>query len=174
MYRGSLLRSCVAFGIKQVIVVSPKNSKLKTFGNQNTLNRLVFIYFNKLIDAIEYIKQQQFNIVGLEISNNSIDVTQCVYEIGQYNNSGVFYNKTVLVPGNEANGLTEHVKQYCNRFIYIPQYTTGTASLNVAIAGSIVMQYFALWAQYKKANIIGQKYKNNDNVDVDANNNVSD
>lgn len=33
----------------------------------------------------------------------------------------------------------------CDGFVYIAQFGTGTASLNVAVAGSIVMHRYALW-----------------------------
>lgn len=36
----------------------------------------------------------------------------------------------------------------CDEFVYIPQYSGHTASLNVAVAASIVLQYFAVWACY--------------------------
>jgi tRNA G18 (ribose-2'-O)-methylase SpoU len=35
----------------------------------------------------------------------------------------------------------------CDDFVYIPQYGGGTASLNVTVAASIIMQSFALWAK---------------------------
>lgn len=38
----------------------------------------------------------------------------------------------------------------CDGFVYIAQFGTGTASLNVAVAGSIVLHRFALWAEKKE------------------------
>lgn len=38
----------------------------------------------------------------------------------------------------------------CDEFVYIPQYGKGTASLNVTVAGSIIMHHFALWANFKE------------------------
>ena len=35
----------------------------------------------------------------------------------------------------------------CDDFVYIPQHGGGTASLNVTVAASIVLQSFALWAK---------------------------
>ena len=42
--------------------------------------------------------------------------------------------------------------------MYIPQYSDKTASLNVAIAGSIIFHHFALWAQYEEAGRTEQKF----------------
>jgi len=39
--------------------------------------------------------------------------------------------------------LIEKHKEICDHFVYIPQYTEKTASLNVAVAGSIIFHHFA-------------------------------
>ena len=42
--------------------------------------------------------------------------------------------------------------------MYIPQFTEKTASLNVAIAGSIIFHHFGLWAGYQESQRTGFKY----------------
>ena len=42
--------------------------------------------------------------------------------------------------------------------MYIPQYTDKTASLNVAIAGSIIFHHFGLWAGYEEEQRTGYKF----------------
>lgn len=39
----------------------------------------------------------------------------------------------------------------CDHFVYIPQFSTGTASLNVNVAASIIMHHFSTWAGYEEA-----------------------
>jgi len=46
----------------------------------------------------------------------------------------------------------------CDFFVYIPQHSGATASLNVAIAGSIVLHHFALWAQMPEHARKGEKF----------------
>ncbi len=46
----------------------------------------------------------------------------------------------------------------CDAFVYIGQYGTGTASLNVAVAASIVLHHFALWADFDEAARDGYKF----------------
>mmetsp|Transcript_2533 Transcript_2533/g.8632 ORF Transcript_2533/g.8632 Transcript_2533/m.8632 type:complete len:106 (-) Transcript_2533:1153-1470(-) len=46
----------------------------------------------------------------------------------------------------------------CDGFVYIPQHGCGTASLNVTVAGSIVLHHFALWAKYAETEREGYKY----------------
>lgn len=48
--------------------------------------------------------------------------------------------------GNEGQGLSPKQMALCDRFVYIPQYGVGTASLNVAVAASIVLHHFSVWA----------------------------
>ena len=47
----------------------------------------------------------------------------------------------------------------CDHFVYIPQYTDKTASLNVAIAGSIIFHHFAMYAKYPEAGRQGEKFE---------------
>lgn len=46
---------------------------------------------------------------------------------------------TALLVGNEGTGLTPAQRAVCDHYVYIPQYSAGTASLNVTVAGSIIM-----------------------------------
>ena len=59
-----------------------------------------------------------------------------------------FRGDTLFMLGNEGSGLNKNQIAICDQFVYIPQYTDKTASLNVAIAGSIIFQHFAAWAGY--------------------------
>lgn len=69
---------------------------------------------------------------GVEITENSKPIQ-----------SHPFEGSTVFFMGNEGSGLAEAHKQYCDYFVYIPQFTNKTASLNVACAASIVFHHFA-------------------------------
>lgn len=46
--------------------------------------------------------------------------------------------------------------------MYIEQYTDKIASLNVAIAGSIVFHQFAVWAKFQPQKIKGFKFEEGD------------
>eukprot|EP00397_Hematodinium_sp_SG-2012_P053363 GEMP01063658.1.p1 GENE.GEMP01063658.1~~GEMP01063658.1.p1 ORF type:complete len:101 (-),score=25.91 GEMP01063658.1:530-832(-) len=61
--------------------------------------------------------------------------------------------------GNEGTGMNEKQMAACDYFVYIPQYSEATASLNVAVAGSIVLHHFALWAKFKTTEREGYKFK---------------
>lgn len=59
----------------------------------------------------------------------------------------------------QGSGLSPQQAQLCDAFVYIPQYGAGTASLNVTVAASIVLQHFAVWAGYPERPRTGEKYK---------------
>lgn len=61
-------------------------------------------------------------------------------------------------PSARVQGLSSRQKAVCDKFVYIPQYGSGTASLNVAVACSIVLHHFAVWAQYEEQTRQGEKY----------------
>ncbi|EJW97687.1 tRNA/rRNA methyltransferase (SpoU) [gut metagenome] len=54
-------------------------------------------------------------------------------------------NNGVIIMGNEGNGIRDHIKEYINDKLYIPNYPKGketSESLNVAIATAIVCAEF--------------------------------
>lgn len=58
----------------------------------------------------------------------------------------------------QGTGLSEIQQAVCDRFVYIPQYGPGTASLNVTVAASIVLHRFAVWAGFCERNRCGAKF----------------
>ena len=60
--------------------------------------------------------------------------------------------------GLQGSGLSVQQASLCDAFVYIPQYGAGTASLNVTVAASIVLQHFAVWARYPERPRQGAKF----------------
>ena len=54
--------------------------------------------------------------------------------------------------------MTPQQKKICDGFVYIKQYGAGTASLNVAVASSIVMHEFAKYHNYSERAREGEKF----------------
>lgn len=59
---------------------------------------------------------------------------------------------------SQGAGLSEKQISHCDSLIYIPQHGPGTASLNVAVAASIVLHHFAIWAGMPERERTGPKY----------------
>lgn len=87
------------------------------------------------------------SVVGIEIDDGAAAV-----------HTHPFTGNTAFMIGNEGQGLNEKQMKLCDEFVYIPQHGVGTASLNVAVATSIVLHHFAIWAGYPERSRHGQKF----------------
>ncbi len=126
---GTLIRTADAAGFSGVIcnkgTVDPFSEKVlrSTMGSIFTMP----LYFcDELADVLTDLKEKSFNIYATALEN-SLDYTQANYA-----------NGTVLVIGNEGNGISKEVFDVCNQKIHIPMYGRAE-SLNAAIAAAIVM-----------------------------------
>ncbi|KAJ1419870.1 hypothetical protein B484DRAFT_453274 [Ochromonadaceae sp. CCMP2298] len=84
----------------------------------------------------EFLSARGVPLVGIEI----IDGARCVL-------TDPFERSVAVMPGNEGTGLSRRQKEACDYFVSIPQYGSGTASLNVHIATTLVLHRYHLWAQ---------------------------
>lgn len=142
---GTLLRSACGFGVSEVLVVGEK--KLMTFGNKGTLAHLSLTHYENINQVVDIVKEKEMDLVGIEISQDS----KPVYP-------HPFKRSTAFILGNEGTGLDQKYINLCDYLIHIPLYGAGTASLNVAIAGSIVFHHFGIWAGFAESSRGGAKY----------------
>jgi len=163
---GNMLRSCCAFNAKAMLVVGRKK-QVTFFGSKGTKHHVPLYYFDSLNDAVEYARNDNCKICGVEILDQSLNVVK-----------HPFIGPTCFLLGNEGDGLHEKEKKVCDFFVYIPHYGNGTASLNVNVAASIVFHHFAEFANYTERPREGQKFivneitRNKSKADGDGNNNV--
>ena len=137
---GSLLRTAVAFGVKEVCVCGANARSVTTFGAKGTERYGTIRDFpgrGGLEACSQWLREQGVALIGLEITKDAVPIT-----------SQPFTGPTAIMPGNETMGLTDAQKALCDGFTYIPQYGNGTASLNVAAATAIALHSFASWAGY--------------------------
>ena len=145
---GTLIRSASAFNIKQVLVVGENKKVLgKFFGNQGTVKKTEFVFFKDFVELKEFLKENEITVCGIEIDKSAEPV-----------NKQPFKGNTLFVLGNEGAGMNQRQRELCDQFVYIPQYKSTTASLNVSVAASIVFHHFALWADYQENAIEGEKF----------------
>jgi tRNA G18 (ribose-2'-O)-methylase SpoU len=146
---GTLLRSAVAFGVREVVYISSRGraKDLGTFGNKGTKNYVKITTFKSLNEAVEYLRNDGFRILGVEIRDDAKKVQD-----------NPFWPRTAIVLGNEGDGLNAQIAAECDGFVYIPHYGHGTASLNVAVAGSIILQYYSSWAALAETRRSGEKF----------------
>ena len=93
-----------------------------------------FHYWDSLIDLKTFFENNDVTLVGIEIMDESISVLD--YDFSSK-------KKISFMLGNEGLGLNDKQKKLCDEFIYIPQFSNATASLNVAMAATIIFHQWA-------------------------------
>ncbi|KAK8803424.1 hypothetical protein WA158_001118 [Blastocystis sp. Blastoise] len=135
---GNMIRSAVALGMDGVVIIG--NRKLQFFGAKGSDSHIPIHVFPTMELAKQWFKENNITVCGVEIDSTAKDVRE-----------HPFQGNTAIMMGNEGDGMDAKQKSFCDYFVYIPQFGTGTASLNVCVASSIVMHEYAHWAQYQEA-----------------------
>lgn len=141
---GALIRSADAFGVHEIVVV----------GRRQILNRAAVgmarcvkrVPVHTLEEAEAYLRDRGCQILGVEVDANARRVDE-----------RPFVGDTAFILGNEGDGLTERQRAMCDGLVRIPQYGHAR-SLNVHVAGAIVLHHFAAWADFPERPIEGQKF----------------
>ncbi len=133
---GSLFRIGDAFGVEQIVLggytVQPPHPEIQktAIGASETV---AWRHFDRLEDFINEMKQQEYTVIGIEQTSNSIPL----------NDFNVDVEKAyILIFGNEVNGISDSVLQCVDYCIEIPQRGT-KHSINVSVAAGIVTWHFA-------------------------------
>jgi hypothetical protein len=82
-------------------------------------------------EAVEYLGSRNVPIIGIEIMAESRSILD----------PGSLPESMALMPGNEGSGLSATQKAVCQSFVFVPQYSAGTASLNVNVATALVLHH---------------------------------
>ncbi len=125
---GTIIRTADSAGIKQIIC-SPNtadcyNSKVIR-ATMGAIFRVNMIYVNDLLVTLDELKNN-----GIRILATDLNATQTIYETD--------FNKSAIIIGNEANGVSNNVLDISNEKIKIPMQGRAE-SLNAAIATGIVI-----------------------------------
>ena len=127
---GTLIRTALAFSIDQVILsnncVDLYNDKL--LRSMQGANFHINCIYDDLKSVISTLKKNNVKIIGSALENGQ-DIKQIKIS-----------EKMAFIVGNEGNGMNKDILQECDYVGYIPINTI--ESLNVAIAGSIMMYHF--------------------------------
>lgn len=128
---GTLIRTALAFSFDQVILsdrcVDLYNDKL--LRSMQGANFHISCIYGDLTEIIEKLQANGVVVVGSALENGQdislIEKTE----------------KMAFIVGNEGNGMNQNILDKCDYIGYIPIQTI--ESLNVAIAGSILMYHFS-------------------------------
>jgi len=129
---GSIFRICEAFGVDKIIFCNTEinltsNRLLRTA--RNTQKKVAYSTSENIIQEIDSLIIQNYSIIGVEISNNSIPIKK-------------FQRKTdesvVVIIGNEQYGISQEVLNKLSHAVHIEMYGENS-SMNVTHALSIAL-----------------------------------
>ena len=132
---GAIFRTADAFLIEKImlcgITPQPPHREIHKAALGAT-ESVDWVYFEKIEEALQYLKNQKYQVVGIEQTTDSQMITG--FDVNQS-------SRYALVLGNEVEGVSEEALHYCDAFLEIPQLGT-KHSLNVSVCGGIVMWEF--------------------------------
>ena len=152
---GSILRTAEGFGVEKVIFSGytpcPENptylphirEKIKSSIHKTALGAEEMVeteYKNNIHETLEAFKKEKYKIIGLE--NNiqhprlkKLNSPELQSNLGR---AAAFGNKTVLLLGEEVNGISEDLHELVDLFIEIPMKGR-KESFNVSVAAGIAL-----------------------------------
>ncbi len=125
---GSIIRSSDAFGIKEIYFcgITPSIKHKKVLKTSLGAEKHILAYDMQTTEnAIAKLRNNGYQIIGLEISDNSIELSDAKTA-----------DKFALIVGNEVSGLSGEIQKLCDLLIAIPMKGI-KESLNVAVAFGI-------------------------------------
>lgn len=132
---GAIFRTADAFLIEKIVLCGitpqPPHREIHKAALGAT-ESVDWVHFEKIEEALQYLKNQKYQVVGIEQTTDSQMITE--FDVNQS-------LRYALVLGNEVEGLSDEALPYCGAFLEIPQLGT-KHSLNVSVCGGIVMWEF--------------------------------
>lgn len=130
---GAILRSCDAFGVKNIII--PKNRSVSLNSTVAKISTGAFNYINicsvtNIKQTIKKLKENDYWIGALDMHGN--------IEISESN----FYSNVAMIIGGENKGITPNIKKDVDFIVNIPMYGH-VNSLNVSNATAILLYEFS-------------------------------
>ena len=123
---GTIIRSATAFNFDTIIL----SSDTVDLYNPKVVRSTKGMLFNINIivrDLDTYLKElDEYTIYGTDVTNG-IDIS-----------SEKIPEKLAIVIGNEGKGISDNVRKYCNKFLYI-NMSNKCESLNAGVSASILM-----------------------------------
>ncbi len=132
---GSLFRIGEAFGIEKIIFLGkdiPLNPRKINKTSRNTHLHLPHLVFEEENTLIEHLKEQDYEIIALEIASNSKALKDVLLPTNK---------KIALIIGSEINGVSEELLALSNQIVHINMFGKNS-SMNVVQAASIALYEF--------------------------------
>jgi len=131
---GSLFRTADAFGVEHLILGGSRIDQGRKFTKTSraTEQSVSFEQLETLLEKIHELKAQSYTLIALEITDNSIPVSELKLEKN---------SKIAFVIGDENHGVSDSVLEECDAVVHIEMYGQNS-SMNVVQATSIALYEF--------------------------------
>jgi 23S rRNA (guanosine2251-2'-O)-methyltransferase len=127
----ALIRSAAAFGVHAIVLprhaavpLTPAVAKRSA----GAIERMAIVRVVNIVRALDELKQHGFWVYGADMQAD-LPVAKMAWP-----------ECVVLVLGAESGGIRRLVRERCDGFVRVPMHA-GTNSLNVAMAGAIILAY---------------------------------
>ena len=129
----SILRTCDAFGIHIIYLITHKQPPFNTkkLGKRSSASAnkwLDPIWFDSIDTALRPLKEEGYHLYGTTINNTAKHLQQTTFTD----------TKTAILFGNERDGLSPEILTYCNSELYIPMNGM-IDSLNISVSAAITL-----------------------------------
>ena len=126
---GAIIRTAAAGGIDAVLITEKNSAKvnhtvIKT--SSGAVNFIKITLIQNIYRTIELLKKEGYTVIG---SDNNSETNVYMYN---------FPDKSVLIFGNEGEGIRKNVLKLCDKAIKIP-VTGKVESLNVSVSAGIII-----------------------------------
>jgi len=125
---GTLIRTAHAAGAVGVILTK---GTVDVYNEKTLRATMGSIFYIPIIEDKELIITKGLIMDGFKLIISSLDTQDNFYDVD-------LKNKVIIAVGNEASGVSEEITEICSNKVKIPM-PGGAESLNVAIAGSIMI-----------------------------------
>ncbi|MDR2821747.1 MAG: 23S rRNA (guanosine(2251)-2'-O)-methyltransferase RlmB [Mycoplasmataceae bacterium] len=127
---GAILRSCESFGVDAVIYKKDNQAQINetvSKTSQGAVNRINLYRVANLSQTLELLKTNGYWIYASALTDKSENYAKIKYD-----------DKTVLIIGNEENGVAKNILSSSDFVVKIPMIGT-SQSLNVSVATGILL-----------------------------------
>ena len=128
---GTIIRTAISFGINNIICTKGTASVYSPKVIRSTMGAIYKV-------NVFYATTEDMQVIKKELNNNGYILCGTDLKATKYLNEISSSEKMVYVLGNEANGVSDEIKNVCDEYVKIPMEST-QESLNVAIAAAILM-----------------------------------
>ena len=125
----AIIRTCDAVGVLNIYYTYDGN-KTKIYNEHITMGSHKWVFLHRVENAVETLKslkEKGFQIVATRLVGNSVHFREVDYT-----------KPTVVVVGNELEGVSEEVASVADYNVIIPMYGMAQ-SLNVSVAAAVIL-----------------------------------